>query len=137
MQEQDARILRAAAIPTAIAGIVLLVLFTLLDGGEGFLGALFGVAVVGAFFSASLIVTSYASRRGPTMLMGAAMATYLVKIVLLGVLLVSLRDTTAFDFQAFGISILVGMVVWLTGQVRAFMRMKTPYVEPGTPGWLR
>jgi ATP synthase protein I len=137
MQEQDARILRAAAIPTALVGLVLIVVFGILDGSKGLFGALFGNVVVGAFFSASLIAMGYASRRGPTMLMGAAMATYLVKIVLLGVLLVTLRDTTAFDFQAFGITILVGMVVWLTGQVRAFLRMKTPYVEPGTPSWLR
>lgn len=137
MQEQDARILRSAALPTALVGVVLIVIFSLITGPEGFLGSLFGVLVVLAFFTLSLFVTSRASRHGPTALMGAAIVTYLVKIVLLGVLLVTLRDTTWFNFRAFGISILVALVVWLTAQVRAFAKYKMLYVEPGSTGWSR
>lgn len=137
MQEQDQRILRGAAIPTGIAGVVLMVVFLLASGVDGLVGSLLGIVIVGAFFSASLIVTSRASRHGPNAMMAAAMVTYLIKIVLLGVLLVSLRDTTVFDFHAFAISILVGTVVWLSFQVRMFMKTKMLYVEPGTPSWLR
>ena len=137
MQEQDARILRGAAIPTAIAGVLLVIIFSITGGTDGLLGSLFGILIVGAFFSASLVVTSMASRRGPNAMMAAAMLTYLVKIVLLGVLLVTLRDTEAFDFQAFAVTILAGTLVWIGFQVRAFMRTKTLYVEPGTPSWLR
>lgn len=135
MQEPDARILRGAAIPAATVGVVLIAVFAVLWGWHGFLGALFGVAVTVAFFGASLLVTSRASKHGPTVLMGAAFVTYLVKLGLLGVLLVTLHDTTRFNFQAFAISILVTMIAWLAGQVRAFAKTKMLYVEPGTsPG---
>lgn len=137
MQEQDASILRGAAVPTALVGVLLVVVFSVVSGMEGFLGALIGVLVVMAFFGLSLLVTSKASRHGPTVLMAAALITYVVKIVLLGVLLVTLRNTDWFSFRAFGLSILVALVVWLSGQVRAFTKYKMLYVEPGSPGWSR
>jgi ATP synthase protein I len=65
-------------------------------------------------------------------MMGAAFGTYIVKVVLLGILLVSFRETDAFDFQAFAWTIWVGVVCGTGFQVRAFLRQRVLYVEPGT-----
>ena len=52
---------------------------------------------------------------------------------MLGVLLVSFRETDAFDFQAFAWTILVGVICWTGFQVRAFLRQRVLYVDPDTP----
>lgn len=137
MQEQDARILRSAAIPTLAAGAAVVAVFAARSGMDGAVGAALGVAVVLAFFGLSWVVISTASQSGPTMMMGAAFGTYVVKIVLLGILLVSFRDTTAFDFQAFAWAVLVGTVVFMAFEVRAFLRQRILYVDPDAPGPLR
>lgn len=130
MQDQDARILRGAAIPTIVVGVVLTAVFAVLAGTPGLLGAVLGSLVVLVFFGLSWFVISKASESGPTAMMGAAFGTYLVKIVLLGVLLVSFRETSAFDFQAFAWTILINTIVFMAFQVRAFMRQRVLYVDP-------
>ena len=131
MQAQDTPILRGAAIPTLVVGLGLVIVFSVRTGVEGFFGASLGLAVVLAFFSISWYVVSTASAKGPTVMMGAAFGTYIVKVVLLGILLVSFRETDAFDFQAFAWTILVGVICWTGFQVRAFMRQRILYVDPG------
>jgi ATP synthase protein I len=130
VQAQDTPILRGAAIPTVVVGVVLVVIFTVASGPDGLAGSALGLGVVLAFFSLSWFVVSTASSRGPAAMMGAAFGTYIVKIVLLGILLVSFRETTAFDFHAFAWTILVGVIVWTGFQVRAFLRQRPLYVDP-------
>jgi ATP synthase protein I len=132
VQSQDKPILRGALIPTLLVGAAVVGVFALVWGRPGLVGAALGVLVVTTFFSISWVVISSASRRGPAAMMGAAFGTYLVKIVLLGVLLVTFRETSAFDFRAFAWTILVGVICWSGFQVWAFMRQRTLYVEPDT-----
>lgn len=134
MQDQDAKILRGAAIPTLVVGVVVAAVSAFLSGVDGLLGAALGTVVVLVFFSLSWFVISRASESGPTMMMGAAFGTYIVKIVLLGLLLVSFRETSTFDFQAFAWAILLGTLVFMGFQVRAFLRQRMLYVDPGSVG---
>ena len=83
-----------------------------------------------AFFGVGLIVISSASRFGPFVMMQVALATYLVKIVLLGVLVATLSDTTAFSTRAFAAAVLVLTLVWLAAEVRTFSRLRILYVDP-------
>ena len=130
MQQQDAAILRGAALPTAAAGLVVTVVFGFLSGVDGVVGAAIGTVLVLVFFGLSWVVISKASQSGPTAMMGAAFGTYIVKIVLLGILLVTFRDTTAFDFKALAWGVLVGTIVFMAFEVKAFMQQRILYVEP-------
>lgn len=130
MQAHDAQIIRGAAIPTAVAGLVTAVVCLVVAGWPGLVGALFGVAVVAAFFSAGRIATGRVARSNPLLLMNVALLTYLVQIAALGLLLILFRDTTAFDTKAFAWTILVSTLVWVTAEVRAFNRLKILYVDP-------
>lgn len=130
MQEQDAAILRGAAVPTLVAGAVVAAVFGFLAGTDGVIGAVIGTALVILFFGISWVVISRASQIGPTAMMGAAIGTYFVKIVLLGLLLVTFRDTTAFDFQAFAWGVLIGTLVFMAFEVRVFLKQRILYVEP-------
>jgi ATP synthase protein I len=130
MQVHDAQIIRGAAIPTSAAGLAVAVVCLLLSGWKGLLGALFGVAVVAAFFSAGRLATGRVARSNALLLMNVALLTYLAQIAVLGVLLMLFRDTTAFDTKAFAWAILVSTLVWVTAEVRALNRLKILYVDP-------
>jgi ATP synthase protein I len=130
MQVHDAQIIRGAAIPTSAAGLAVAVVCLLLSGWKGLLGALFGVVVVAAFFSAGRLATGRVARSNALLLMNVALLTYLAQIAALGVLLVLFRDTTAFDTKAFAWAILVSTLVWVTAEVRALNRLKILYVDP-------
>jgi ATP synthase protein I len=130
MQAMDARLLRGAAVPTAAAGAIAVVLCTVLVGFKGFTGALIGTAIVLAFFSATILVISRVAQKQPEMLLGYAMLTYLGKIfVLLGLMLL-FKHTTLFHFRAFGFTMLALTLVWLAAETRAVLKTKIFYVDP-------
>jgi len=130
MQAHDARIIRGAAVPTAVVAVPLVVIAGLLEGAKGAVGAALGVILVAAFFTAGVVVLGWAAKINPVAMMNVAIATYVVKALALLLVLVSLGDTTLFDRRAFGLSILVAAVVWMAGEVWAFSRLKILYVEP-------
>lgn len=136
MQANDVRVLKSAAIPTLVAGVVAMVVALLTAGGEGVLGAAIGTVLVGVFFTISVVVVSYAARVSPQMMAIAAMLSYLVKVIAIMVVLTAFRDTTMWDNQAFAWSVVVCTLVWTGFEVRAFMKTKLLYVDPeaGVPG---
>lgn len=135
MHEHDAAILRGALLPTAVVGLLAVLVAGVVVGAKGALGALLGTLVVVVFFTVSLVVVSRASRVSPYAAMNAAILTYLVKIGVLFGLIVAFQDTTAFDTKTFGLTIIACTLVWTAFEVRAFSRLKMLYVDPdNTPG---
>jgi ATP synthase protein I len=130
MQEHDARVLRGAAVPTAIVALPIVLVATVLAGAKGALGAVAGVVLVAVFFTAGVVVLGWAAKINPVALMNVAIATYLVKVAALLLILLAFGDTTLFDRRAFGLSILVAAIVWMAGEVWAFSQLKILYVEP-------
>ena len=63
MQDNDLRILRDAAIPTALVGLIAVIVAAFLSGVQGALGAGIGVCVVAVFFTVGLIAVAF-TRRG-------------------------------------------------------------------------
>ncbi|GAA3660112.1 hypothetical protein GCM10022224_024340 [Nonomuraea antimicrobica] len=136
MQANDLRVLKSAAIPTALVGVVAVVVALLTAGGKGALGAVIGALLVGVFFSISVVAVSYAARVSPQMMAIAAMGSYLVKVVVIMIVLASFRDTTLWNTQAFAWAVVVCTLVWTGFEVRAFVKTKMLYVDPeaGVPG---
>lgn len=121
---------RAAAVVTLVLLPAALVTGALAGGAATALGAGVGVLLVTLSFAASAAVVLRAARLSAQLMFQAAMATYLVKIVVLAVLLVTLRNVSFFDGRAFGWSVLAATVVWLVVEVRMFTALRIPYVEP-------
>lgn len=130
MNQHDVRILRGAAVPAGVVGLLVTAVSGVLAGGKGAMGALFGALLVAAFFSVGHVVIAWASRTSPVAMMGVAVLTYTVKVLLLGLVLVTFEDTRAFDRRAFAAAIAVCTLVWVVAQVRAFSRQRLLYVEP-------
>lgn len=132
MQSNDARIIRGAAIPAAVAGLLAVPLGAVFAGASGAVGVALGVVVAMAFFGTGLYTLGAVGRRWPELFFGAAFLIYTTQMVLLLILLLLLREADFLHGQAFAAGVLVGLVTWLAGQVRAHMRLKIPYVVPTT-----
>ena len=117
---EEVRMARGAALATAAAAPVVLGLAWWAAGSKGLLGAAFGLLLAVAFFSATLLAVGA--------MLPAAVLTFAFKMVVIGLLLFLLRDTTAFDREAFALSLVAGTVVYLAAEIRFAMRAKVPYV---------
>jgi ATP synthase protein I len=126
MLANDARTFVRSAVPTAVAGALLVALGAVLHGAKGAFGGLIGVAVVTVFFALSLLAVNRAAKISPSAMYAAGMGTYLVKIVLLMVMVALFNGITAFDTHWFGLTALLCILVWSAGQVVTFVRTRVP-----------
>jgi len=123
-------IIRRSALVTAPVALLLIVLGALLGGTKGLLGAALGVALVIAFFGISVLVVGRFARVSPQAMMMAAIATYLIKILVLLFLVGRFQDSTAFNPRIFGITAIVCVLTYSAAQMIWSMRLKMLYVEP-------
>jgi ATP synthase protein I len=123
-------ILRRSALLTAPVALLMIVLGYVLGDTKGLLGAVFGVALVIAFFGISVLVVGRAARVSPQAMMAAAVGTFLVKILVLIILLGTFQDSTAFNARYFGLTVIVCVIAYSAAQMISSMRLKMPYVEP-------
>jgi ATP synthase protein I len=125
---EEVRMARMAALATAAAAPVVLGLAWWAAGSKGVLGAAFGLALAVAFFSATLLAVGAAGRVQPDLMLPAAVVTFLFKMTVIGLLLFLLRDTTAFDREAFALALVAGTVVYLAAEIRFALKARVPYV---------
>ena len=123
-------ILRRSAMLTAPVALLMIVLSAVLGGAKGLLGAALGVGLVIAFFGISVLVVGRAARVSPQAMMAAAVATYLVKILVLLVLIGSFQNSAAFNDRLFGLTVIVCVLTYSAAQMIWSMRLKMLYVEP-------
>ena len=130
MHPNYGRVLRRSAVFTAAAAAVMVVLFTVLGGTKGLIGALLGVALVAIFFGISVVAVSRAARVSPQAMMITAIGTFIGKIVVLAFLVSRFAGTSAFNSRLFGFTAIVCILAWSIGQAVTTARMKVLYVEP-------
>ena len=123
-------IIRRSALVTAPVALLLIVLGALLGRTKGLLGAALGVALVIAFFGISVLVVGRFARVSPQAMMGAAIGTYLLKILVLLFLVGRFQDSTAFNPRIFGLTAIVCVLTYSAAQMIWSMRLKMLYVEP-------
>jgi ATP synthase protein I len=125
---EEVRMARGAALATAAAAPVALGLAWYVNGSKGLLGAAFGLALAIGFFSATLLAVGAAGRVQPELMLPAAVLTFAVKMTVIGLLLFLLRDTGAFDREAFALALVAGTVIYLAAEIRFAVRARIPYV---------
>jgi len=132
MQRLDTAVLRRAAIPTLLVGVVAAVVAALVVGRPGLVGAIVATVLVVVFFAVGHVVLDRVLASNPMMGQTVALTIYLVNIAVLFVLLLVLKDSTLFDTKVFALTVLACTLTWTTGLVWAFSRSKVLYVEPGS-----
>jgi hypothetical protein len=124
-RESDAfgELLRGALRPTALVG-VLAVLVAVFSGITAAWSAALGAVIVLGFFTASLLVMKRTAHLPPTTVMAVVMITYTVKVIVLGVVLFAVRDASWLNGYAAGVTITVCALVWLFFEMRAYKRLR-------------
>lgn len=127
IKSSNQAMLRGAAIPAIIVAAVMVVIFMLTSGSSGAVGALLATFTVLIFFSVSLLVGLVTKDADPIGTMALAMLSYFTKLLLMAGLLIAVTRLSApasVDRRAFGLSALAITLAWLTGEVRAFFRLR-------------
>lgn len=114
-----------------IAGAVLVVAGSFLGGGRAAAGAALGTLIVGAFFTFSAVIIAKAGQRDPKFVLPAALSTYVLKIIALGVVLTLLPRDGIFNTRWMAAGIGLGLFVWLGAHMRYVWTTKIYYVDPG------
>jgi ATP synthase protein I len=130
MPSNDARIIRGAAIPTAVAGVVAIAIATAVVGTKGLIGAALATLLVMGFFTFGQVALDRLTRNNPQMLMASALLVYTTQILLVGIVLAVFKNTTLFDTKTFGFTLLGCALIWTGFQVRGAMKAKMFYVQP-------
>lgn len=130
MQQNDARILKGAAIIAAPVGVVATVLSAVLAGEKGLVAGLVAMAVVGVFFAFGSWALMTMTAERPQVAMAAGMLVYALQILMIGVFVVVFRDTSLFNGKAFGLSLLATALSWVGGQVKQSLTSRMLYVDP-------
>ncbi|WP_323096759.1 hypothetical protein [Intrasporangium sp. YIM S08009] len=126
-----AQLLRGSLPPTLVAGAVCIVV-GLFSSPKAAWSAAIGAALVIFFFTLTLLAMRYTAHLAPTTVMAVVMATYTVKVLVLGVTLFALRDVTWASGYAIGVSVTVCAVVWLFFEMRAYKRLRIFAFDPET-----
>ena len=130
MPESYVHTLRVSVLLTIPVAVAMVALSAGVGGVKGLIGALLGVALVIIFFGVSILVVGWAARISQTATMIAALATFLVKILVLAVLVDRFAGTTEFNSKLFGFTAIVCIVAWSTSQAITSAKQKMLYVEP-------
>ena len=125
-------IVKRAALPTALVGLVISAIAYFVKGTNALAGAALGVTIVVVFFSIGQVFLDRVIKSNPSMALSVALMIYLAKIGILFILLLLFKDTEAFDTKVFALAILTCTLVWTGAEVWAFSTSKVLYVEPGS-----
>lgn len=100
---------------------------------RGALAVLVGLAIVAAFFCFGAWAVAKAGEKDDRLTFPAALGSYLIKISLLGVVLVTIPRTGPIDIPTLAITVVIGTVVWSGVQIRYVLSRKLFYVDYKAP----
>lgn len=128
----DKRLVVIPLIITAIAGLVCVVLATLLGSEGSLLASVLGVLVVLLFFGLGQYAVAWVLRNRPEISMGVAVLVYLTQMIFLFILMIVLKDATFFNSKVFALTIVACALVWTAAAITTLIKSNVLYVEPGS-----
>lgn len=124
---------RFGVLALAVLAVVGAIVWVLVDGLPGLWGALMGAGIGGAFVLTTAIVVIATARSAPQTTAAVVLGTWLLKLVVAMGLVAALAQFDFYSHTAFGVTIIVALVVVLAGETWAVLKARTPYVEPTVP----
>lgn len=111
-------------------GAVAVIVVAFASGARATAGVAVGLGIVGAFFTLSALVIAWVGRRAPGAVMVTALATYLVKIVILGAVIITIPADGPVAPRWMAIGVVLGLVAWMSAHLRYIWTAKLFYVDP-------
>ncbi|GAA4675029.1 hypothetical protein [Gordonia humi] len=113
----------------AILLVVGLLVWWPYKGLPGLWGALIGAGIGGSFILITVITILLTSKASPSVVMGALMGSYLVKVIIVIAVTASIKDMDFYNKPAL-VSVLLGAIVLvLGGELWGVMSTRTTYVD--------
>ncbi|MEO7125318.1 MAG: hypothetical protein ABI382_08355 [Nakamurella sp.] len=122
--------LRLCWLVLVAVGIVMTTVAAVVSGYRAFLGGATGIVIVGLFFTFSTLVVAKIGEKAPHMVLAAALGTYVVKIVALGIVIILLPPHGPIAPRWMAIAVVVGLVAWMSAHLRYILVSKVFYVDP-------
>ncbi len=123
-------VVRRSAVLTSVVAAAMIAVCAGIAGTKGVYGSLVGIGIVAAFFGISILAVGKAAKISPMVMMGVAMATYIIKIIAFMIVVVALRHVTLFNAKMLGLTAIVLIIAWSIAQVVTMMRTRMLYVTP-------
>lgn len=122
------RALKIAGWTLVVLLVVSLMAWGALRGAPGLWAAVMGVAIGGGFVLATAVSVLMTANSTPTTTMAVVLGGWLLKMGVLVIVLLLLRNFTFYDSTAFGITTIVALVVALAAETWAVITARTAYV---------
>ena len=131
-QDQRRPLLRALRFGT-IALVALLIVSLMgwgaVSGVPGLWAVLMGVGIGGGFVLLTAISVLVTSKSTPTATMAVVLGGWLIKMVVIVLILLALRDATFYDSTAFGVTTIAALVVALGAEAMGVLSARTAYIQ--------
>ena len=124
------RVLRIGLVASLVALPVAVLIGYLVAGASGAWGAAIGMGIAVGFFAITVGVALGTAGMDTTALGASVLGSWLIKMVLLIVVLVLLRDADFYSRPVLFISLLVGTIGTLVLEALVVTRTQVPYTEP-------
>jgi ATP synthase protein I len=126
----DVSHVRAGLAATGVLAAIGIPLAWLVRDGRAAAWVAAGLALVVVFFSVSAYAVAIAGRVADSLTLPVALGTYLIKVIVLAVVLIAVRDRSWLDPGAFGLSVAAGTFLWTGVHARRVWTAKLYYVDP-------
>ena len=99
-------------------------------GPRGMTSALYGVGIISALYLLTLVVSYRTRLLKPALTMALVFVLYVVKLAGLAALIMLIRPFQNGLHQLFGVSAITTTLLWLVGEIWAFLRIRIPTITP-------
>jgi len=129
----EAQLLKGAVKPTAITGLVSVIVSAIFADLPGLYGALLAQFIVVIFFAVTLGVSKISKDLDPLSTMGLALFSYTTKLLFVGLFLWAITNFTereTINRTSFGIAAIVLTLSWLGGEIASYMKLRIHFPLP-------
>ena len=123
----EAQLLKGAVKPTAVTGLISIIVSAIFAGLPGLYGALLAQFIVVIFFAVTLGVSKISKDLDPLSTMGLALFSYTTKLLFVGLFLWAITNFTereTINRTSFGIAAIVLTLSWLGGEIASYMKLR-------------
>lgn len=123
----EAQMLKGAVKPTAVTGLISVIVSAIFAGLPGLYGALLAQFIVVIFFAVTLGVSKFSKDLDPLSTMGLALFSYTTKLLFVGIFLWAITNFTereTINRTSFGIAAILLTLSWLGGEIASYMKLR-------------
>jgi ATP synthase protein I len=123
----EAQMLKGAVKPTAVTGLITVIISAIFVGLPGLYGALLAQFIVVIFFAVTLGVSKISKDLDPLSIMGLALFSYTTKLIFVGLFLWAITNFTereTINRTSFGVAAILLTLSWLGGEIASYMKLR-------------